>query len=52
LFWVSHGKSNAQIAQILGISPATVSKHIEHIYPAVARSRTAAASFSSCDASL
>ena len=46
LFWVSRGKSNAQIAEILGISPGTVSKHLEHIYPKLGvENRTAAASF-------
>jgi DNA-binding CsgD family transcriptional regulator len=30
--WVREGKSNAEIAVILGISPRTVQKHIEHIF--------------------
>jgi len=30
--WISEGKTNAEIAVILGISPRTVDKHIEHIY--------------------
>lgn len=30
--WVGEGKSNAQIAAILGISPRTVQKHIENIF--------------------
>jgi DNA-binding CsgD family transcriptional regulator len=30
--WVCEGKTNVEIATILGISPRTVQKHIEHIY--------------------
>jgi DNA-binding CsgD family transcriptional regulator len=30
--WICAGKTNAQIAQILLISPRTVQKHIEHIF--------------------
>ena len=46
LRWLACGKSNAQIGQILGISSATVSKHLEHIYPKLGvENRTAAASF-------
>ena len=30
--WIGAGKSNAQIAGILGISPRTVQKHIENIF--------------------
>ncbi len=29
--WICRGKSNAEIAAILGISPRTVHKHVEHI---------------------
>lgn len=32
LRWVGAGKSNAQIAAILGTSPRTVQKHLEHVY--------------------
>jgi DNA-binding CsgD family transcriptional regulator len=47
LFWVGRGKTNADIAAILGIQPATVGKHLEHIYPKLGvENRTAAASFS------
>ena len=46
LDWLARGKSNAQIGQILGISAATVGKHLEHIYPKLGvENRTAAASF-------
>lgn len=46
LSWLARGKSNAQIAAILGISSATVGKHLEHIYPKLGvENRTAAASF-------
>jgi DNA-binding CsgD family transcriptional regulator len=31
LFWISEAKTNPQIAAILGISPRTVHKHVEHI---------------------
>jgi DNA-binding CsgD family transcriptional regulator len=47
LFWLGRGKSNGEIAAILGIKPATVGKHLEHIYPKLGvENRTAAASFS------
>ena len=46
LGWLARGKSNAEIAMILGISAATVGKHLEHIYPKLGvENRTAAASF-------
>lgn len=32
LYWVAQGKSNAEIAIILGISPRTVDKHLHAIY--------------------
>jgi DNA-binding CsgD family transcriptional regulator len=44
LSWVSAGKSNAQIAQIVGASPRTVAKHLERTYEKLGvESRTAAA---------
>jgi DNA-binding NarL/FixJ family response regulator len=32
LLWVSYGKSNTDISDVLTISPRTVQKHLEHIY--------------------
>ena len=50
LCWLARGKSNAEIGTILGISSATVGKHLEHIYPKLGvENRTAAASFASED---
>ena len=44
LGWVAAGKSNAQIAEIVGASPRTVAKHLERIYVKLGvESRTAAA---------
>jgi DNA-binding CsgD family transcriptional regulator len=46
LFWVGRAKSNSEIAGLLNIQPATVGKHLEHIYPKLGvENRTAAASF-------
>jgi DNA-binding CsgD family transcriptional regulator len=46
LGWLARGKTNAEIGAILGISAATVGKHLEHIYPKLGvENRTAAASF-------
>lgn len=44
LSWVARGKSDRQIATILGISARTVQKHLENAYPKLGvESRTAAA---------
>lgn len=32
LVWISRGKSNREISEILGISPRTVNKHLEQIF--------------------
>ncbi len=32
LFWIAQSKSNSETGTILGIRPATVKKHLEHIY--------------------
>jgi DNA-binding NarL/FixJ family response regulator len=44
LSWLSKGKSNRDIADILGLSPRTVDKHLEQIYAKLGvENRTAAA---------
>ena len=44
LAWVAEGKTNVEIAVILGTSPRTVDKHVEHIFRALGvETRTAAA---------
>jgi len=44
LGWVAAGKSNVQIADIVGASPRTIAKHLERIYEKLGvESRTAAA---------
>jgi len=44
LAWVAQGKTNAEISGILGISPRTVQKHLEHIFDKLGvENRTAAA---------
>ena len=46
LHWIAAGKSNREMAEILGLSPGTVSKHLEHIFQKLGvENRTAAASF-------
>jgi DNA-binding CsgD family transcriptional regulator len=30
--WIREGKTNPEIATIMGISPRTVQKHVEHIF--------------------
>lgn len=43
LGWIAHGKRNAEIAQLLFVSPNTVRKHIENIFEKLdVRTRTAA----------
>ena len=32
LFWISRGKSNREIAVILGAKTGTICKHVEHIF--------------------
>lgn len=44
LAWVTQGKSNREIGKILSISPRTVGKHLERIYPKLGvETRTSAA---------
>ena len=45
LLWIAHGKTNREIAVILKMSPRTVNKHLEQMYPKIgASNRTSAAS--------
>jgi DNA-binding CsgD family transcriptional regulator len=32
LLWVSRGKTNRDIGDILGMAPRTVNKHLEHLF--------------------
>jgi len=32
MHWLSRGKTDAEIAALLSISPRTVHKHLEHVY--------------------
>ncbi|MBT0961753.1 response regulator transcription factor [Denitromonas iodatirespirans] len=44
LYWVSKGKTNRDVGDILGLSPRTVHKHLEHIFAKLGvETRTAAA---------
>ena len=46
LAWTGQGKTNAEIGKILGRSPRTVGKHLEHIYQKLGvETRTAAVLF-------
>ncbi|MGN6529997.1 MAG: response regulator [Burkholderiaceae bacterium] len=45
LYWVAQGKTNRDIGEILGTSPKTVTKHLEHVFRKLGvETRTAAAS--------
>jgi DNA-binding CsgD family transcriptional regulator len=45
LYWVVKGKTNRDVGDILGSSPATVKKHLERVYEKLGvETRTAAAS--------
>lgn len=35
LLWVAHGKTNREIGEILSLSPRTINKHLEQIYPKI-----------------
>ncbi len=43
LLWVAHGKTNKEIGEILSLSPRTVNKHLEQIYPKIHVDNRAAA---------
>jgi len=46
LIWVARGKTSGEIALILGAKPATVSKHLDHIYQKLGvENRTSAAAY-------
>ena len=43
LAWVAHGKRNAEVAELLCLSPATVRTHLENVYAKLGvNTRTAA----------
>lgn len=43
LCWLAQGKRNGEIGHLLGVSPRTVQKHLEHIYEKLGvQTRTAA----------
>lgn len=44
--WIVQGKTNAEIAPLLGMSPYTVIKHLQHIFDKLGvGTRTAAAAY-------
>lgn len=44
LFWIANGKTNREVGEILDMSPRTVNKHLEQIFPKLGvENRTAAA---------
>lgn len=43
LMWVSRGKTNREVGEILGSSPRTVNKHLEHIFEKLGVATRAAA---------
>jgi len=48
LSWLAKGKTNRDIADILGMSPRTVNKHLEHIFEKLGvETRAAAAALAS-----
>jgi DNA-binding NarL/FixJ family response regulator len=49
LLWVAQGKTNAEVALILGITEATVKKHLEHIFAKLSVEKRGAASLIALD---
>ena len=48
LSWIAKGKTNRDVADILGMSPRTVNKHLEHVYEKLGvETRAAAAALAS-----
>lgn len=43
LLWVAQGKSNKQIADVLSLSPRTINKHLEQLFPKIGVDNRAAA---------
>ncbi|MES1927134.1 helix-turn-helix transcriptional regulator [Salinisphaera sp. T31B1] len=43
LLWISRGKTNRDIGEILDMKPRTVNKHLEHIFPKLGVETRAAA---------
>ena len=50
LLWVAQGKSNAEVALILGITEATVKKHLEHTFGKLGVEKRGAASLIALEA--
>ena len=48
LSWIAKGKTNRDVADILGMSPRTVNKHLEHVFEKLGvETRAAAAALAS-----
>jgi len=48
LSWIAKGKTNRDVAEILGMSPRTVNKHLEHVFEKLGvETRAAAAALAS-----
>jgi DNA-binding NarL/FixJ family response regulator len=50
LLWVAQGKTNAEVAMILGVGEATVKKHLEHIFEKLGVEKRGAASLVAIEA--
>ena len=48
LLWISRGKSNRDIGEILNISPRTVNKHLEQVFVKLGVENRAAAAAPRC----